>query len=555
MNANSISKLQSRQTAEQVTVLNPISRRCHQFLMAGLAMVAAASYSPSGSSQTVPMGTAGSYGVLAGSAITNTGGTVITGDLGISPSNASSVSGFPPGQVIGITHFADAAALQAQNDLTTAYNNAAGRACGTTISADLGGSTLVPGVYCSASSLGLTGTLTLDALGDPDAVFVFQAGSTLTTASSAAVVVINGGQSCNVFWQTGSSATLGTGTSFVGSILALDSITLTTGASTDGRVLARNAAVTMDTNDVTVCRLGVAPLITKAFNPISINPGGVSMLTITLSNPDVVDATLLSALVDNLPIGVVIAPAPNVSTTCGGSGAPIANAGGLSITLPAGRIIPFGGSCTITVDVTAALAGSYVNTIPIGALDTSNGSNAAPAVATLTVVVQGALPSLAKSFNPTTINAGGISTLTVILNNPNPAIATLTAALVDTLPAGVLIAPLPNVATSCGGAGAPVAVAGSSTVTLPAGRTIPANGSCTITVSVTAALVGNYVNTLPVAALMTSNGNNPAPAQATLIVIAGIGITEVPALSQRTALILMTLLLLIGALVIPRRLA
>lgn len=388
MNAKIGSELMLRHSER--LVLNVGSTYSHRprFWLAGLAAVVSVCLTPTVWAQTVPMGTSSSYGVLAGSAITNTGASVITGDLGISPSNASSVSGFPPGLVTGTTHFADAAALQAQNDLTTAYNNAAGRACGTTISADLGGSTLVPGVYCSASSLGLTGTLTLDAQGNPNAVFVFQAGSTLTTASGASVLVINGGQNCNVFWQTGSSATIGTGTSFVGTILALDSITLTTGATAAGRALARNGAVTLDTSNITVCSLagGVAPSIQKAFNPISINAGGVSTLTITMSNPDTVNATLLAALVDNLPSGVVIAAVPNVGTTCAGTGAPVATAGGLTVTLPAGRIIPLGGSCTLSVDVTAALAGVYVNTIPAGALMTSNGNNAAPASATLTVV-------------------------------------------------------------------------------------------------------------------------------------------------------------------------
>jgi hypothetical protein len=208
------------------------------------------------SAQSVPMGTAAGYGVIAGSAITNTGPTVIGGDLGIWPGNVSSVTGFPPGIVIGTTHFGDAVALSAQNDVTTAYDDVAGRSCGTTISADLGGLTLVPGVYCSASSMGLTGTLTLDAQGDPDAVFIFQVGSALTTASNSSVSVINAGQECNVFWQIGTSATLGTGTAFSGTVLALSSITLTTGASVDGRILARNGAVTLDDNAVNVCTLG-----------------------------------------------------------------------------------------------------------------------------------------------------------------------------------------------------------------------------------------------------------------------------------------------------------
>lgn len=208
--------------------------------------------------QTVPLGTAASFGVLGGSAVTNTGPTVIEADLGISPNGISSVTGFPPGIVIGTTHFADAVALSAQNDVTTAYNTLAGRACNTTISADLGGSTLPPGVYCAAGSMGLTGTLTLDAQGNPNAVFIFQIGTTLTTASASRVNVINGGSGCNVFWQVGSSATLGTGSAVAGNILALQSITVTTGAGVSGRLLARNAAVTLDSSTVRACGGAVA---------------------------------------------------------------------------------------------------------------------------------------------------------------------------------------------------------------------------------------------------------------------------------------------------------
>jgi hypothetical protein len=151
----------------------------------------------------------------------------------------------------GVTHAGDAVALLAQGDLTTAYNTLAGQACDHDFTGlDLGGLTLTPGVYCFSSSAQLTGMLTLDAQGDPSAVFVFQIGSTLTTASNASVLVINGAQSCNAFWQVGSSATLGTTTTFVGSILALTSISLTTGVRVVGRALARNGAVTMDTNHI-----------------------------------------------------------------------------------------------------------------------------------------------------------------------------------------------------------------------------------------------------------------------------------------------------------------
>jgi uncharacterized repeat protein (TIGR01451 family) len=260
------------------------------------------------------------------------------------------------------------------------------------------------------------------------------------------------------------------------------------------------------------------PTIGKAFNPSTINAGGISILTITLSNPSASVATLTAPLVDTLPNGVLVAPIPNVTTSCGGAGAPLAVAGGSTVTLPAGRSIPANGSCTVIVNVTAALGGTYINTIVAGALVTSTGVNLAPAIATLTVIVLPP-PTLSKAFNPSIINAGGISTLTITLSNPSASVATLTAPLVDTLPAGVLIAPIPNVATTCGGAGAPLAVAGGSTVTLPAGRSIPANGSCTVSVDVTAALGGTYINTIVTGALVTSNGNNPVPAVATLTVL------------------------------------
>jgi type VI secretion system secreted protein VgrG len=203
----------------------------------------------------IPLGTAGSFSVLAGSTVTNTGPTVVSadsgvgGNLGVSPGTA--VTGFPPGSVTppGTQHAADAVAGQAQADLTVAYNTAAGLPCDANLTdQDLGGLTLTTGVYCYNSSAQLTGPLALNAQGDPDAVFVFQIGSTLTTASNSSVVLLNGAQACNVYWQVGSSATLGTGTAFSGNILALTSITANTAAQVQGRLLARNGAVTLDNN-------------------------------------------------------------------------------------------------------------------------------------------------------------------------------------------------------------------------------------------------------------------------------------------------------------------
>jgi Ice-binding-like len=194
------------------------------------------------------------FGVLGGSTVRNTATpTIVNGDLGVSP--GSSITGFPPGTVVGGSiHAADAVAGQAQTELAALYNNLGSMACNTDLTGqDLGGLTLLPGVYCFSTSAQLTGTLTLDAQGDPNATFVFQIGSTLTTASGASVLLINNAPSCGVFWKVGSSATLGTTTNFAGSIVALSSITLNTGAGVTGRVLARNGAVTLDDSHVTTC--------------------------------------------------------------------------------------------------------------------------------------------------------------------------------------------------------------------------------------------------------------------------------------------------------------
>ena len=209
------------------------------------------SMQPAGASPTaVGLGTASTYSVLAGSTVTNTGSSTLSGDLGLSPGTL--ITGFPPGNAAGTTHATDAAAAQAQTDLTTAYLNAAGQPSTSTVTALTNGTTLTPGVYTASSSLSVAGVITLDAGGNADAVFIFQAGSTLTTGSSSSIVLTGGAQACNVFWQVGSSATLGTSTSFVGTIMALTSATLNNGASVTGRVLARNAAVTLDNNVINV---------------------------------------------------------------------------------------------------------------------------------------------------------------------------------------------------------------------------------------------------------------------------------------------------------------
>ena len=201
----------------------------------------------------IPLGAACSFGILAATpAVTNIGPTNVTGDIGIWP--AASITGFPPGTFTGTEHLGDAVAMTAQGDLTIAYNNAAGAAGGAILPADIGGLTLAPGVYKTTSSqpsLGITGNLTLS--GPSSGVWIFQIVSTLTTAAGNSQVIMSGGAtSHNVFWQIGSSATLGTNTTFAGTIMALASITANNGATLNGRALARTGAVTLSSNPVNV---------------------------------------------------------------------------------------------------------------------------------------------------------------------------------------------------------------------------------------------------------------------------------------------------------------
>jgi hypothetical protein len=218
------------------------------FVVLGMFSTLLFASSALGATATVGLGSAAPFSVLAGSTVTNTGPTTMFGDLGLYP--GSSVTGAP--QVLGQTHVDDAVAIEAKNDLTTAYNNAASRPSSGSAGTDLAGQTFSPGVRTASSSLLLSsGSVTLNAEGNPNAVFIFQIGSTLITGSNTSVSLTGGAQACNVFWQVGSSATLGTGTRFVGTVMAAASITANTAATIHGRLLAQTAAVTLEDNTIT----------------------------------------------------------------------------------------------------------------------------------------------------------------------------------------------------------------------------------------------------------------------------------------------------------------
>ncbi len=272
------------------------------------------------------LGAASSFAVLGSSTVTNNGPSVISGELGVSPGLA--VSGFPPGIVVGGTiHQGDAVAARAQASAGTASTALAGRACDMDLTGqDLGGLTLTPGVYCFSSSAQLTGALTLDALGNPDAEFVFQIGSTLTTASASSVLPLDGADACEVYFQVGSSATLGTTTAFVGTIVAQQSITATTGASVQGRLLALDGAVTLNTNTITrpVCAAQattttaaptttsttVAPTTTSTTAPTTTSTTAAPTPTSTTVAPTTTSTTAPPGMTTTVPGSTTSTPLP-----------------------------------------------------------------------------------------------------------------------------------------------------------------------------------------------------------------------------------------------------
>jgi Ice-binding-like len=331
------------------------------------------------------LGTAASFAVLGASTVTNTGATGVNGNLGVAPGTA--VTGFPPGIVTGGTiHTGDATALQAQSDATTAYNNLAGQPCDINFSGqDLGGKTLVPGTYCFSSSAQLTGALTLNGQGNPNAVFVFQIGSTLTTASNASVVLINGAQACNVFWQVGSSATLGTTTRFAGSILAQASDTLNTGATVAGRAIAQTGAVTLDSNQLSASPCALISTATAT-------PGGSPTATRLPATATAIAATATAAAAT----GTAIVAATNTAVAAATNTA-VAAPTATTIAAATNTAIAATTSTAVAAPTATALAAA-TNTAVAGATSTAIAAATATAVTGVTAT---STPKPSKASTPT----------------------------------------------------------------------------------------------------------------------------------------------------------
>jgi uncharacterized repeat protein (TIGR01451 family) len=266
----------------------------------------------------------------------------------------------------------------------------------------------------------------------------------------------------------------------------------------------------------------IPPSVGVSFTPDAVQPNGVSKLSLTLTNVNLSTAALTHAIGASLPVGLVIAPTPNLATSCSGGSGLSGAAGGSAFSMSGGNILS--GNCTVSVDVTAAASGSYPVTVAGGALQTSLGNNPNGATATLEVVSTSDFdPVISQSFDPNTVLPGVVSTMTLTLTNPALSFATLTSDLVQVLPAGVVVATVPNASSTCGGAGSITANSGAASITLPTGRTIPAGtgstpGQCSVTVSVTAAASGKFDSAVAMTSLATDQGTNSNTGTTTLLV-------------------------------------
>jgi Ice-binding-like/WxL domain surface cell wall-binding len=313
----------------------------------------------------VALGSAASFGVIGGTTVTSAGVSTVNGDLGVSPGTA--VTGFPPGVLTGTLHPGDAVATQAHADLATAYTDAAGRTPTAPIDGDLGGVTLTPGVYAAGAALTLAGTLTLDAQGDPSAVFILQAGSTLGTGANSQVALAGGAQACNVFWQVGTSATLGASSELAGTILASTSISMGDSVTIDGRALARDGAVTLinDTVSVPQCAgslSNTAPAITPFTAGLT---GRNQTVTTAVGAWSVTDARG-----NNAGYSVTVTASP---PTVNGSSAAAGTGGSLTLTPTTATAASGNPPSTAPVPATAQLLGTTAATIENAPAGTGQG--------------------------------------------------------------------------------------------------------------------------------------------------------------------------------------
>jgi hypothetical protein len=518
----------------------------------------------------ISLGSAQSFSVLAGSTITNTGTSAIIGNVGVSP--GTSVTGFPPGTITGTLHQGDAVAAQAESDATTAYNAILATACGTDLSGqNLGGLTLTPGVYCFSSSAQLTGILTLNAQGSSTALFIFKIATSLTTSSGSSVQVINSGSACNIFWQVGSSATLGTGTTFVGNILALASITLTTGSSVSGSLLARTGAVTLDTDAAAICAPagGNCPVITLTpgtlpngvqgipYNQTVSGVGGTAPYTFTISS-----GALPPGLTLNSTTGII-------------SGTPL-GAGIFNFTITATDTNGCPGSQPYSIGIAGSLTCPIISlnpaTLPPGVLgspysQTISGVGGTPPY---TFAVSGG--SLPPGLTLNTANPGsvilsgtptmsGLFTFTITATDANgcpggqtysiviPVVSNCPVITVNpaTLPAGVVGVIYGQVVSAVGGT-APYTFAVSSG-TLPPGLTLSTGNTTSVVISGTPTVAGTFTFTI------TATDANGCPGSRTysLVVDPGAGGGgsppgggTVPTLSQWGAILMALLIIAAG---------
>ena len=382
-------------------------------------------------------GTLTGFGVLAGTAVQNNGGTTVVRSVGVSP--GSSVTGFPPGVIVGGTiHAGDETAAEAQAQLTTAFDAAAGTPCDVDLSGqNLGGLTLTPGVYCFSGAAQLTGALTLDLQGNPDAFFLFQVGGSLTTAPGSSATLSNAeGESCapNLFWRVGSNAVVGSGASFGGSILAQSSVTLETGASLSGRALARVGNVILDTNTITPCSTAADLSVTGTDSPDPAAPGQNVTYDLTATNdgPDPARGAVLTA---TLPSSLRLQSfMPAVGWSC--SIPAVGSSGAVTCSKQSAAV----GSAafTLTAQVDPGITADTSVSLPLEVSASTSDPDTADRSTTLTTQVLAPVANLAVTLAgaPDPVAAGENLVYTADVTNNGPRSAS-DVALSDTLPAGV----------------------------------------------------------------------------------------------------------------------